>query len=97
MVYGLREGLLSRLVEASSTRSSRQEQGCHRVLWLISRFESSGVLLLVIPRGTEDREGLRETERVEQAAGRVVGCDEAVFCGGGSADGGGVGGRVDSR
>lgn len=39
-----------------STRSSRQEQRCHRVVWLISRFESNGVVLLVIPRENQERE-----------------------------------------
>lgn len=46
-------------MEAPSTRNSRQEQRCHRVVWLISRFESSGVVLLVIPREARNPPGDR--------------------------------------
>lgn len=65
-------------MEAPSTRSSRQEQRCHRVVWLISRFESSGVVLLVIPRGARrpvtgrgERPRERERERVSVRVERV--------------------------
>lgn len=82
---GRREGLPRRLVEVPSTRSSRQEQRCHRVVWLISRFESSGVVLLVIPRGARrpvtgrgerQREGIVRVERTCWKSGgvRTRGC-----------------------
>ena len=61
-----------------STRSSRQEQRCHRVVWLISRFESSGVVFLVIPRGArrdgKERETEREREREGGRGGLVRAC-----------------------
>jgi len=59
-------------VEASSARSSRQEQRCHRVVWLISRFESSGVVLLVIPRGDRGPGDGRSARGEERAAGMVL-------------------------
>lgn len=74
-----------RLVEVPSARSSRQEQRCHRVVWLISHFESSGVVLLVIPRGARrpvtgrggrQREGIVRVERTCRKSGgvRTRGC-----------------------
>lgn len=71
------------------------------VVWLISRFESSGVVLLVIPRearrpmtrrGERQREREREPCGLSGLAGKVVGCaHEGARCGGGSADGVGRG------
>lgn len=66
---GRRAGSPRRLVEAPSTRSSRQEQRCHRVVWLISRFESSVVVLLVIPREAGSRPGERREGRGEARGG----------------------------